>query len=167
MNVRRVLAGALLIAGAALANSSCSTTVSDTSTGGGEDAPPKTWCSYKYGDISTSTDAAGSHDVSSCTAGEVCAHNGFDTFECCDPDKEQYCAYSARDPGHDGHDHNLYCAPGGWERLPIVKGDPAFGDGRVCTEKEICAVRTGDCIKHVCCDPKEDPKCGVPGATCT
>ena len=160
MSIRSVVAAMLLIAGATPANSSCSPKVSDTSTGGGQEGPPETWCSHKYGVISTSTDHAGPKDVSSCMAGEICAQNGSQSYECCDPDQMQYCAYSAV-PFHDGSDHSLYCAPWGWERLRITKGG-----GTICTETETCALRKGDCLKHVCCDPREDPKCGVPNATC-
>ena len=101
-------------------------------------------------------------------AGEVCANKGpsQELYVCCNPDKMQGCADIALH--HEGDDPNLYCAPWGWQRLPMVKpGDPHFAEGRVCHENEICALRTGDCIRHVCCDPREDPKCGVPGATCT
>jgi hypothetical protein len=164
MSVGRVLAGVLLIAGAGFANASCTTTISDTSPD-----PPKTWCSSFYGVITSSSDPRSkvvTGDVSSCMPGEVCAHEGHGgEFFCCDPTQSQPCASFGNFPGHDGDvDNNLYCAPWGWERLPIVTGKVG-GDGRVCKANEICALRTGEC-RDVCCDPSEDSKCGVPSAMC-
>ncbi|HVY45840.1 MAG TPA: hypothetical protein VHB21_08175 [Minicystis sp.] len=58
--------------------------------------------------------------------------------------------------GHFGTD--LYCEVTGWQRLPMPPGS----QGVICGPGETCAEHgTSDC-RHVCCDLKTDPDCGVP-----
>ncbi|HVY44729.1 MAG TPA: hypothetical protein VHB21_02575 [Minicystis sp.] len=156
MKRAQALAGALVVVAAGLAGSACSPTVGDGSTGGGGEGPPKTWCSLDCGVVARPDECGGNTIV--CGANEICAGaNTATAFVCCDPATNPKCAAMPLSQTSE----NLYCAPFGWNRLPIPEGST----GMICAQNETCAARKGSC-RRVCCDPRKDPLCGIATKAC-
>ena len=179
MSLEKIFTATVLVALVCLA-ASCGTHIAETSgatststgssgggggggggggTGGGQEGPPKTWCSKTYGTIRSANDGVGAGDVLSCPSGDICANAGDQGYDCCDLKQVPTCASNGYGGGQQD---NVYCAPWGWQRLPMVTG----GSGAICASNEICAGhKTTDC-KHICCDPRMDPDCGVALLSC-
>jgi hypothetical protein len=143
-------AGAVVV----VCSGSCSATV-DSSTGGGPESPPKAFCSAIYGTMRSSMDPDG-FKPPACAEGQICASDGENDF-CCDPTQDAQCpSYGATGSTENG----VYCGPGGWERLPMTVA------GQICKSNEFCARhKTTDC-NFICCDPRQDPDCGVALKSC-
>ena len=146
MSTAHLFGAALLAVASASLASSCSTNVSDT--------PPEMWCSEAFGNVRSAADTFHLYGGTKCSANEICANTG-DLYYCCDLGTDPTCASRG-----DGMEDAVYCGNAGWSRLPNN------GHGSICAPNETCALRTGNFCQTVCCDPREDPKCGVPSEKC-
>lgn len=162
-----MIARALLVvftsAALAVAASSCSKSVSESSGGGGHGgslaqggAPPNLWCSVVYGVVQTEADGLNTV-TAQCQSDEVCALDG-QMYQCCSIANDHACGNLEGT----GSGKGLYRSPQGWAQLPIPTGYP----GMICKPSETCAMHSTTDCRQVCCDPRQDPDCGVPLKQC-